>query len=150
MQTIGLIIDGVMVVLLALTIISVWVLAGRLKYIRDSRQQFEGMIRSFDESTRRADAGLKALQAAASKSGEGLQSQLDRARSLRDELSIMIESADSLARRLEAATPGKRAAASPDMGKAGDVGRAAGPDPRSKAEMDLLRAMNNPRREGGS
>lgn len=148
MQTIGLILDGVMVVLLALTIISVWVLAGRLRYIRDSRQQFEGMIRSFDEATKRADGGLKALQAAASKSGEGLQSQLDRARALRDELSIMIESADSLARRLEAAAPGK--AAAPDA-RGAEVGRASGPDPRSKAEMDLLRAMTgNPRREGGS
>lgn len=149
MSTISLILDGVMVLLLAVTIISVWVLAGRLKYIRDSRTQFESMIRSFDESTKRADAGLKALQAAASKSGEGLQSQLDRARSLRDELSIMIESADSLARRLEAGSASSKQGAA--EAKPAEVGRAATPDPRSKAEMDLLRAMTgNPRREGGS
>lgn len=145
MQTLGLILDGIMVVLLALTIISVWVLAGRLKYLRDSRKDFENMIRQFDDATKRADAGIKGLQIAASKTGEGLQSQLDHARSLRDELSIMIESADSLARRLEgASSAGKQPEA-----KTAELGK-AGPDPRSKAEMDLLRAMTGPRREGGT
>lgn len=148
MQTVGLILDGVMVILLALTIISVWVLAGRLKYLRDSRKEFETMIRHFDDATKRADSGIKALQTAASKTGEGLQQQLDRARSLRDELSIMIESADSLARRLENASA---------SGKPAEAAKPAAPaesrvDPRSKAEMDLLRAMAGgpPRREGGS
>ncbi len=146
MQTLGLILDGVMVVLLALTIISVWVLAGRLKYLRDSRREFEKMIQQFDEATKRADVGIKGLQQAASKTGEGLQQQLDRARSLRDELSIMIESADSLARRLEAASSSGKPA--PETSKPADTGRA---DPRSKAEMDLLRAMTSgPRREGGT
>lgn len=147
MQSLGLLLDGIMVVLLALTIVSVWTLAGRLKYLRDSRQEFEAMVRQFDEATKRADSGLKALQAAASKSGDGLQQQLDTARRLRDELSSMIDSADNLARRLEnnASNAAKPAQAEAKAAEAGRV------DPRSKAELDLLRAMGNgPRREGGA
>lgn len=149
MATLGLFLDGLMVVLLALTIISVWVLSARLKYVRNSRQEFEGLIRQFDEATKRADTGVKNLQAAAGKAGQDLQDVLSRARNLRDELGIMIESADSLARRLENAAPAKAAApAAPPL----EVGKAepAGRDLRSKAEMDLLRAMGNTgRKEGG-
>lgn len=147
MQSLGLLLDGIMVVLLALTIVSVWVLAGRLKYLRDSRQEFEAMVRQFDEATRRADSGLKALQAAASKSGDGLQQQLDTARRLRDELSSMIDSAESLARRLES---NASSVAKPLQAEA-KAAEAARVDPRSKAELDLLRAMGGgPRREGGN
>lgn len=146
MQTFSLLLDGLMVVLLALTLVSVWVLAGRLRYLRDSRQQFEEMVRQFDEATKRADAGVKALQTAASRSGDDLQQRLDRARALRDELSIMIDSADSMARRLESAGSGRAAEAAARQSEP-----QRGSDPRSKAEMDLLRAMSaGARREGSS
>ncbi len=136
----GWVIDGVMVVLLALVLVSTLMLNSRLKYLRDSRRDFEAMVKQFDEASKRADAGIKALQQAASKSGEGLQDQLNRARTLRDELSIMIESADSLARRLESAAPGKA-----DVARSADPGT---PAARSKAELDLLRMMGG-KREGG-
>ena len=135
-----LLIDGIMLVLLVLVLVSTITLSSRLKVLRDSRKDFENMVRQFDEASRRADGGIKALQVAASKSGEGLQEQLERARRLRDELSSMIESADSLARRLEAAAP-----------KGAEAARAAAEPPlqaRSKAEQDLLRAMGQ-KREGG-
>lgn len=146
MNTLGLVLDGLMVVLLLFTLLSMRVLSSRLKYLRDSRQEFEGLIRQFDDASKRADSGIKGLQAAAGKAGEGLQQQLDRARALRDELSSMIESADSMAGRLEAARPATAQPAAPE--KPAEAGRAV--DPRSKAEMDLLRAMSGSRREGGS
>ena len=147
----GLLLDGIIVLLLALTIASVWGLSAKLKYVRDSRQQFEGLIKQFDESTRRADSSIKALQAASSKTGEELQENLNRARKMRDELSIMLDSAESLANRLEQATPQRSSA---DVGSAKQqTSTSSSSDPvrdvRSKAEMDLLRAIGSSRKEGG-
>jgi hypothetical protein len=135
------VIDGIMLVLLALVLLSTMTLSSRLKVLRDSRRDFEAIVKQFDEASKRADAGIKALQAAAGKSGEALQGQLERARSLRDELSMMIESADSMAKRLETAAPAKAA----------EVARQAEPTSaaRSKAELDLLRMMSG-KREGGA
>lgn len=146
----GLFLDGIIVLLLALTIASVWGLSAKLKYVRDSRQQFEGLIKQFDESTRRADSSIKALQAASSKTGEELQDNLNRARRMRDELSIMLDSAESLANRLEQATPQRSSSA--DIGSAKPSAPSTPDqvrDVRSKAEMDLLRAMGSARKEGG-
>lgn len=135
------VIDGIMLVLLALVLISTMTLSARLKILRDSRRDFEAIVKQFDESSKRADAGIKALQLAASKTGEGLQGQLERARGLRDELASMIESADSMARRLETAAPAKAA----EITKQTEATPAA----RSKAEMDLMRMMSG-KREGGA
>lgn len=139
------IIDGVMLVLLALVLVSTLTLNSRLKSLRDSRREFEAMVGQFDAASRRADTGLKALQQAAGKSGDELQARLEKARILRDELSIMIESADSLARRLEAATPARGGAESPRPVESAPVA-----PPRSRAEQDLLRAIGNNKREGGA
>jgi|GEM_PF-949219 len=136
----NLLMDGIMVVLLVLVLISTMTLSARLKILRDSRKDFEVMVRQFDEATRRADSGIKNLQSAASKTGEGLQLQLDQARRLRDDLSSMIESAENLASRIESAVP-----------RGAEAVRASEPltaSPRSKAEQDLLRAMGT-KRDGG-
>ena len=158
-QTIPLLLDGVIIVLLLGTIITASVLSSRLRILRDSRKDFQEMIAKFDQATARAEAGVKSLLANAHKAGDELQGRLDRARTLRDELSSMIESADSLARRLESAsvntragarTSDKPAASEPPLSTQQrgipEPPPVAPPDPRSKAERDLLRALG--RKEG--
>lgn len=127
-----LLLDALLLILLTGTIVSALRLNGRLKNLRDVRQDFAQMIAQFDDATRRADNGIKALQIAARQSGESLQPQLDRAVTLRDELAIMLDSAENLAKRLERAP----AAAAPVSAPPPPT-----PDPRSKAERELLRAL---------
>ncbi len=153
-QTIPLLLDGIIIVLLLGTIITASVLSSRLKILRDSRKDFQEMIAKFDQATARAEAGVKSLLANAHKAGDELQGRLDRARTLRDELSSMIESADSLARRLESASSrvsdkSKPAASEPPLStQQRNIPEPppVAPDPRSKAERDLMRALG--RKEG--
>lgn len=147
-QTIPLLLDGIVIVLLLATIVTASVLSSRLKILKDSRKDFQEMIVKFDQATARADAGVKSLLANASKAGEDLQSRLDRARALRDELSMMIQSADSLAQRLESASGGQRRSEAVSVGAGAPAASRTIPeppplaaDPRSKAERDLLKAL---------
>ncbi len=132
-----LLLDGLLLVLLTGTIVSATRLNARLKALRDVRQDFAQMVAQFDDATRRADNGIKALQVAARQSGDTLQPQLDRAVQLRDELAIMLDSAENLAKRLERSTP--TAATAPTTPTATPT--PPPPDPRSKAERELLRAL---------
>ncbi len=152
--TIPLLLDGLIIILLVVTIFTASVLSARLKILRDSRKDFQEMISKFDQATARADNSVKSLLANAQRAGDDLQPRLDRARALRDELSMMIDSADSLARRLESASSGARMGdrQSPASSSQSEPPLSAqprtipeppplAPDPRSKAERDLMRAL---------
>jgi len=144
--SLGLLLDAVVILLLTLTIGSVWRLSGRLKDFRKARAEFDALIGRFDGATQRAESGIKTLDAASGKAGAELHEQIVSARKLRDELRLMTEAADSLARRLESAVPSARSASSP---AAPEPPLAAKPtssnDLRSKAERDLHRAMESKR-----
>lgn len=153
--TIPLLLDGLIIILLVVTIFTASVLSSRLKILRDSRKDFQEMIAKFDQATARADNSVKSLLANAQRAGDDLQTRLDRARALRDELSMMIDSADSLARRLESASSSSRGnersaerqSASHSEPPLSAQSRTIpeppplAPDPRSKAERDLMRAL---------
>lgn len=145
-MSVSLIFDIVMIILLVVMIASCMSLSQRLRSLKDSRKAFEQLAAQFEEATKRADAGIKNLQNAATNTGEGLQNRLEKARALRDELAIMIDSAESLANRLAAVTPSTSATASGSRGV--DVGSAQqqaptapAADPRSRAERELFNAL---------
>jgi hypothetical protein len=144
--SVSLIFDIVMIVLLIVMIISCMSLSQRLRSLKDSRKAFEQLAAQFEEATKRADAGIKNLQNAATSTGEGLQNRLEKARALRDELAIMIDSAESLANRLAAVTPSTTTGASSrsmDLGAAAQPSQPAAPaaDPRTRAERELFNAL---------
>lgn len=155
--TIPLLLDGLIIILLVVTIFTASVLSSRLKILRDSRKDFQEMIAKFDQATGRADNSVKSLLANAQRAGDDLQTRLDRARALRDELSMMIDSADSLARRLESASSSSRGSERERSAERQSASHSEpplsaqprtipeppplAPDPRSKAERDLMRAL---------
>ncbi|HEY1722775.1 MAG TPA: DUF6468 domain-containing protein [Magnetospirillaceae bacterium] len=168
-----LVLDVMVAVLLAVTIVYAWVLNQRLSQLRRNRDDLAKVVSSFNEATARAEAGIPKLRKAAEETGAALQERVEKAQSLRDDLAFMIERADAMADRLEQAvraareeirTPAPSAApapgpiirptAQPRMAPAANpplsAGLATSPEPeiedeRSEAERELLRALQSVR-----
>jgi hypothetical protein len=98
-----LVLDVMVAVLLAVTIIYAWVLNQRLSQLRRNRDDLAKVVSSFNEATARAEAGIPKLRKAAEETGLALQERVEKAQSLRDDLAFMIERADAMADRLEQA-----------------------------------------------
>jgi hypothetical protein len=170
-----LVLDVMVAVLLAVTIVYAWVLNQRLSQLRRNRDDLAKVVSSFNDATARAEAGIPKLRKAAEETGSALQERVEKAQSLRDDLAFMIERADAMADRLEQAVRSAReeirtpaSPAAPAMG-AGPAPRPAAPrmapaaapqqnpapaapsveidleDERSEAERELLRALQSVR-----
>lgn len=151
---VSIVLNLVVIGLLIATIIFALRLSRQLSAVKDSRSELEGLVREFAESTAQADASVQGMKKTAAESGEALSAMIQRARTLKDELEIIVQAADVLADRLETASGRARqgqaapapAAARPTAPAAPLQATrpvAAGPEPRSKAERDLLQAMEN-------
>ena len=153
--TLGL--DIVVAVLLLATIAYAMVLSRRLGALRDDKAQLQALVKSLDDSSRRAEAGIAALKTAADEIGRGLQEKVERGQALRTDLTYILEMGGTLADRLEGAIragrgDAKSAPAASDeapasAGRREPVG-AAEPDDRprvtgfpSRAERLLRRAL---------
>ncbi len=112
-----LVLDGVVVVLLVASIGYAVVLNRRIGEMRKWKAEFDRLISTFNQATKRAEAGIQSLKSVASQRGPDLQRSLDKARSLRDDLAYLVERGDTLADRLTASVrasiPTPRAAEAP-------------------------------------
>ncbi|MEO3433120.1 DUF6468 domain-containing protein [Inquilinus sp. CAU 1745] len=150
-----LILDSLIVILLAATIVYAAVLNRRLSKLRDNRAELEKAVRSFGEAAGRADAGIKGLRQAAGDTGAALLKDIERAQALKDELSFLVDTAEAVAARMEGAASGAgksaqaRQPAKPGgepllravQGESSTARRAGRPQPDS----DLLKAIENMR-----
>lgn len=129
-----LVLDVMVAVLLAVTIVYAWVLNQRLSQLRRNRDDLAKVVSSFNEATARAEAGIPKLRKAAEETGLALQERVEKAQSLRDDLAFMIERADAMADRLEQAVrlarEEIRAPVPPATPAAGPVTRPAAAAPR--------------------
>ncbi len=150
-----LVLDVIVAILLAATIVYAMILNGRLNQLRKNRDEMAKLVAAFNDATARAEAGIPKLRRAAEEAGSTLQERVEKAQSLRDDLAFMIERADSMANRLEEAVRAARTEAKPSPAAASRpmAGRpapaAVSPaatqgeieDERSEAERELLRAL---------
>jgi uncharacterized protein DUF6468 len=102
-MTMTLMVDVVVAVLLVSVIAYAMVLNRRLGALRADRHQFEGIIRSLQDTSMRAEAGIAQLKTAAEQSGRQLQQKVELGQALREDLSYMIDRGNGLADRLEGA-----------------------------------------------
>jgi hypothetical protein len=100
-MTMNIVLDVVVAGLLAVTIVYAVLLSRRLGALRHDKAQLEALVKSLDDSARRAEAGVIALNAAATEAGRELQQRLDQGRTLRTDLSYIIDLGSNLADRLE-------------------------------------------------
>jgi len=97
---IGLGLDIVLIVLVAIGIMQAARLIRHLAGLRESQADMERFVRDFNTTVMRAEAGIKGLRQAARDSGDDLEKLVDKAGLLRDELQFIVESADQIASRL--------------------------------------------------
>ena len=95
------VLDGLVLVLLAVTIFFAARLSLYLKAFRDSREDLEVMIKNLARQIDSAQASVSGMRETARDSGRDLQEKIGEARALMDELHFMTESGDNMARRLE-------------------------------------------------
>jgi hypothetical protein len=166
----NLLLDVIIIVLLAATIVYAVILNSRLAQLRDNRDDLARLVAAFNDATARAESGIPRLRRAAEEAGTALQERVEKAQTLRDDLAFMIERADSMAGKLENSvrlareevrTPAAAAPAMPQVAPARGSRKGAGataepplpPEPeephfsesaedeRSEAERELLRAL---------
>ena len=126
----GLILDGLIVVLLCATVVYAAALNRRIGRLRDNRAELALAARAMTDAAARAEAGIKGLKQTAGSVGAAIQSDIDKARALRDDLTILVEAGEAMAGRLETA--------------AGDVGRAAKESRRPVGEIRSPAPANRP------
>jgi cell division septum initiation protein DivIVA len=166
-----LILDLIIAVLLAATIVYAAILNNKLNQLRKNRDDLAKLVAAFNDATVRAEAGIPKLKRASEEASSTLVERVEKAQSLRDDLAFMIERADAMANRLEGTVRAARYEQKPTPGvqpraQGGRSGQAlaaantplasspqatpapltatrddALDDDRSEAERELLRAL---------
>lgn len=96
------VINGLIVLLLSITIGYCYILNRRIKILQDSRGELAKLLKHFDNSTKRASDSIVSLQAASKNIGDTIQHRIDKANYLIDDLAYMIDKGDKLANKMEA------------------------------------------------
>lgn len=153
--------DAVVALLLAATIVYAILLNRKLGHLRGNRSEIEQTAASFHEAIAKAEASVARLKV----SSDDLRLQIDKSQSLKDDLTLLIARGDAVADTLEEAVRASRkqregasrprAVAGMGTGGARSSGSGAAeaammrPDgtaagaatPRTEAERELLRAL---------
>lgn len=113
---IGLLADGLLALLLAVTIAYAVVLNRKLSALRATKDEMARMLAEFAETTAQAEASVRELRERAAASGDGLSAvvadagaKLQKAGVLKDDLAFLVEKGEALADRLERGLEGGRA-----------------------------------------
>ncbi|MDR3438528.1 DUF6468 domain-containing protein [Telmatospirillum sp.] len=159
-----LVLDLIIAVLLAATIVYAAILNGKLNQLRKNRDDLAKLVAAFNEATARAEAGIPKLKRVSEEASSTLVERVEKAQSLRDDLAFMIERADAMANRLEGVVRTARTETKPSPAPQAPRGPMVRPvpaavpqpvsmspltadrgddldDDRSEAERDLLRAL---------
>jgi hypothetical protein len=154
----ALIIDGILLILLCVTLFIGIRLSRQFAEIRSDQNRMIELVGNLNVASARAEKAVASMKQAAVDTGENLQGQIGQGQALCEELEIMIEAGDSLAERLQVIAESSRKAVgqSPQGQKkhdqkkpapakgAGATKDAAGEDePRSRAERELVEALKS-------
>lgn len=128
-MSVGLVLDGLIIVLLAATIGFCVLLDRRLAALRQAQAELARFAAALNEATGHAEAGVRQLKAVAESLGKDLEAKIEKARSVSDDLSFMARHGGGVADRLELSLKRAKAPQSNGAAKSGA---------RSEAERDLL------------
>ncbi len=133
--------EGGLVLLLAATLYQALRLERALGLVKRDRAELEGLVRSFNDSTRQAESGVEKLRHAADGVGRHLTRQLDAGGTLKEDLHQLIERGERLADRMDGTARPEPDGAAPRAPVPEPDVALSGPRVRSHAERDLLRAL---------
>lgn len=109
-------VNGMMAVLLFVTIIYCWRLNNRIRILQDSKSELARIINEFNESTERATQSIKEIHTATDRISENIQHKIDKANFLVTDLDLMIEKGQRLTGNTPAARGEASRTASPAVG----------------------------------
>ncbi len=139
----SLVTDGLVAILLAVTIFYCFHLDRKLRALRSGKDELKQVIAGLTDATLRAQQSVVVLKQSGQSVSEELTSRVSNARNLRDELELMLEAGNNLADRLEASRPGaKSVEESPKLGLAALNG-----DPIEAEEIGEFATEDRTRRE---
>lgn len=101
MDVLGLVLDGLVLLLLAATIFVAWRLSQSMNAFRKGRKELESLIADLSRNIDKAELAITGLKSASRDAGSDLQVLVREARALSDELQLMTEAGDNIASRLE-------------------------------------------------
>ena len=99
-EWLNLIFDILLIAVVGVGIVQATRLIRQLRDLKAGRAEMDRFVREFNGAVMRAEAGIKALRAAARESGDDLEKLVEKAVMVRDELNFIVESADGVAERL--------------------------------------------------
>lgn len=143
---VGYVLEGLVAVLLLVTVGYCYVLDRQLRALRSGQDGLKAIIEGLDAATARAQASVTDLRSSAAAVAKDLHEQVARGRGLADELEIMIDAGNALADRLEGTRAAKQVRAAPRV-----VADAPAPASEARApekdswEESLLKALREAR-----
>lgn len=146
MDSLELIINLSIIILLIPTIIYAYKLNKNLSLLRQNQKSLSLLISSLNEATNKAENSIPKLKSVTEHSSEDLKEVIDSAKNLKDDLTFINERADNLADRLENVIHAGREiktgnSSAPQTAKSSLHEEAE--DSRSLAEMELLKALRS-------
>ena len=135
----SLIVEIVLTLLLAATLVYCAILERRLSALRKNQDGFKDTITELNEAIVTASTSMRMLKSSVAGAAETLDDRLSRARNLSDELALLTNSGERIAQRIERGAP--------TTDRTSDRPRAASATPSVLANrLDALRpAMGNVR-----
>jgi hypothetical protein len=139
-MTLTLVGDATVALLLVIMIFYAAKLSRRLAALRADKAELKALIDSLAAASASAEAGIRALKAAAGNVGQELEARVQRAKSLRDDLTYLSDRGATIADRLEGSVRSRREEAKVEPGEA----------PRPTAPARTSAEPPAPRREPGA
>ncbi len=144
MDSLELIINLSIIILLIPTIIYAYKLNKNLSLLRQNQKSLSQLISSLNEATYKAENSIPKLKTVTQNSSEDLKEVIDSAKTLKDDLTFINERADNLADRLENVIhAGREISPAGKKSQRIDDNKLAEDDSRSLAEMELLKALRS-------
>lgn len=144
MDSLELIINLSIIILLIPTIIYAYKLNKNLSLLRQNQKSLSQLISSLNEATYKAENSIPKLKTVTQNSSEDLKEVIDSAKTLKDDLTFINERADNLADRLENVIhAGREISPAGNKSQRIDDNKLAEDDSRSLAEMELLKALRS-------
>lgn len=102
------ILDGIVALLLATTILYCWRMSKKIASLHSSRRELQKFLDDFNQSIERANASIALLKALSVETDTSLRAHIDKARFLSNDLAFLTHKANNIANKLEEYIAGSR------------------------------------------
>lgn len=149
--SIPLVLDGILALMLVVTIFYCVILYRRLAEIRKSDQAMNRLVKDFNAATERAQVGVLSLKTSCKDLGQTMQEKIDEAKLLRDDLGFLTDTGGGLADRLDDLLGNGRIAAGTNWHPTANTNVIKTEQPnaaklsQSESELELIAALQRSR-----